>query len=86
MIATDGLLIGLGAIRMIVCVCHRISDRDIERHARNGCGSFDELQMDSGVSSCCGRCADCARDVFETARASGNRPHAATFALIPIAA
>jgi len=72
---------------MIVCVCHRISDRDIERHARNGCASFDELQMDSGVASCCGSCTDCARDVFENARSSsGSRPHAATFALIPIAA
>ncbi|MGY4828774.1 (2Fe-2S)-binding protein [Sphaerotilaceae bacterium SBD11-9] len=71
---------------MIVCVCHRISDRDIERHARNGCASFDELQMDSGVASCCGRCADCARDVFESARSSGLHPHAATFALIPVAA
>jgi len=44
--------------------------------------------MDSGVASCCGSCADCARDVFENARSSsGNRPqHAATFALIPVAA
>ncbi|HET7793081.1 MAG TPA: (2Fe-2S)-binding protein [Rhizobacter sp.] len=71
---------------MIVCVCQRISDRDIERHARDGCASFDELQMDSGVASCCGRCADCARDVFESARSSGARPHAATFALIPVSA
>ena len=71
---------------MIVCVCQRISDRDIERHARNGCASFDELQMDSGVASCCGRCTDCARDVFESALSSGNRNHAATFALISIAA
>lgn len=62
---------------MIVCVCHRISDRDIERHARDGCASFDELQMDSGVSSCCGRCTDCARDVFESARADTGRHHAA---------
>jgi bacterioferritin-associated ferredoxin len=54
---------------MIVCVCQRISDRDIERHARNGCPSFDDLQIDSGVSSCCGRCGDCARAVFEKARA-----------------
>ena len=86
MIASSGLIFGPGAIRMIVCVCHRISDRDIERHARNGCASFDELQLDSGVASCCGRCTDCARDVFESALSSGKRPHAATFAPIPIAA
>jgi bacterioferritin-associated ferredoxin len=71
---------------MIICVCYRISDRDIERHARNGCASFDELQMDSGVSSCCGRCADCAREVFESARASTSWPHTAASALTPLAA
>ncbi|MEY4564866.1 MAG: (2Fe-2S)-binding protein [Pseudomonadota bacterium] len=61
---------------MIVCVCQRVSDRDIQRHVRNGVTSFDELQMETGVSSCCGRCADCARDTFETACAAGARPHA----------
>ena len=50
---------------MIVCICRRVSDRDIERHASNGCGTFDELQMESGVSTCCGRCADCAREVCD---------------------
>ena len=60
---------------MIVCVCRRVSDRDIERHVRNGCASFDELQMDSGVASCCGRCTDCARDVFDSASARNASPH-----------
>ncbi len=53
---------------MIVCVCHRISDRDIRRMAQQGCESFDDLQMDSGVSTCCGRCEDCAREVFSQAK------------------
>lgn len=55
---------------MIVCVCHRISDRDIRRMAQ-GCESFDDLQMDSGVSTCCGRCEDCAREVFSQAKGVG---------------
>lgn len=58
---------------MIVCVCRRVSDRDIERHARSGCASFDELQMETGVASCCGNCNDCARDVFDAAR-NGTAP------------
>ncbi len=52
---------------MIVCVCHRISDRDIRRVAPS-CSSFDDLQMDTGVSTCCGRCEDCAREVFTQAK------------------
>ena len=49
---------------MIVCVCRRISDRDIAQAAREGCGSFDDLQIDLGVATCCGRCAECAQQVL----------------------
>lgn len=47
---------------MIVCVCRRVSDRDIARLARNGLG-FDEIQFELGVATQCGRCEGCARDV-----------------------
>jgi len=53
---------------MIVCVCNRVSDRDIHHQARQGCSSYDELQMATGVATCCGCCDSCARDVFETAQ------------------
>lgn len=70
---------------MIVCVCRRVSDRDIERHARGGCASFDDLQMETGVASCCGNCTDCARDVFDSAR-NGTLPVHHLPARIPLAA
>lgn len=57
---------------MIVCVCRRVSDRDIQREAQTGCSSFDELQMQTGVATSCGRCTDCARDVFGRAQAHGH--------------
>jgi len=56
---------------MIVCVCHRVSDRDIQRQARAGCTSFEELQLETGVSTCCGCCESCARDVFHKAQNTG---------------
>jgi bacterioferritin-associated ferredoxin len=71
---------------MIVCVCHRVSDRDIEREVRHGCDSFEELQDELRVATACGRCADCARDTFDVARAC--RPTAAearAARVIPIA-
>ncbi len=58
---------------MIVCVCRRVSDREIERLARSGCGSFDELQMESGVGTCCGSCTDCAQAVFHRAQRQNDR-------------
>lgn len=56
---------------MIVCVCHRVSDREIQRQARAGCTSFEELQFETGVSTCCGCCESCARDVFHKAQTPG---------------
>ena len=53
---------------MIVCVCRRVTDREIEQHARSGCNSFSELQSELGVATCCGRCGDCAKEVFESAQ------------------
>jgi len=47
---------------MIVCVCNRISDREITRHVHAGM-SFDDLQLELGVATCCGRCEGCARDL-----------------------
>ena len=47
---------------MIVCVCRRISDREIARHARAGMG-FDDIQFELGVATQCGQCEGSARDV-----------------------
>jgi len=49
---------------MIVCLCHRISDRDIQRAAQRGCESFEELQDDTRVATGCGACRDCAEETF----------------------
>ncbi len=48
---------------MIVCVCKRVSDRDIARCAKAGM-SFDDAQFELGVSTQCGTCESCAREVF----------------------
>ena len=52
---------------MIVCICNRVSERDIDLAVRSGTHSFDLLLDDTRVASCCGRCHDCAREVFDTA-------------------
>lgn len=54
---------------MIVCVCHRVSDREIARHARAGM-SFDDIQFELGVATQCGNCESCARDVVAQCAAS----------------
>jgi bacterioferritin-associated ferredoxin len=54
---------------MIVCLCHRISDRDIERAVHSGTRDFDQLQDETCIARNCACCEDCARDVFDAARA-----------------
>ena len=49
---------------MIVCVCRRISDREIARHARAGM-SFDDIQFELGVATQCGKCETCARALWQ---------------------
>ncbi|NCT82562.1 MAG: (2Fe-2S)-binding protein [Comamonadaceae bacterium] len=56
---------------MIVCVCHRVSDRDIAIAASSGCPSFEALQEDLRVATACGACHDCACAVFEESRVDG---------------
>ena len=59
---------------MIVCVCHRISDREIARFARAGMG-FDEIQLELGVATQCGNCEGCARELVSQCHASAPLAH-----------
>jgi bacterioferritin-associated ferredoxin len=49
---------------MIVCVCKAVSDRHIRASIHEGNQSFEELQFELGVATCCGRCSETVRDVM----------------------
>lgn len=55
---------------MIVCVCRRVSDREIARHARAGM-SFDDIQFELGVATQCGQCESSAREVHAQCACAG---------------
>lgn len=67
---------------MIVCLCHRVSDRDITAAVQAGTACFDVLQDDLRVASSCGACHDCARETFDSACAA-RRAMAPPLALVP---
>lgn len=50
---------------MYVCVCHAVTDRDIECAVAEGCCSLRELREQLGVGQTCGRCARCARETMK---------------------
>ncbi len=52
---------------MIVCLCHRVSDRDIRAAVDEGVRCFEQLQDETRVASSCGCCMECAQQVFEHA-------------------
>jgi bacterioferritin-associated ferredoxin len=52
---------------MIVCVCRRVSDQTIARCARSGM-AFDEIQLELGVATQCGKCESCARSLWAECR------------------
>jgi bacterioferritin-associated ferredoxin len=49
---------------MIVCVCKSVSDRKIRAAVAEGVDTFDELQFELGVATCCGKCEESVRDVM----------------------
>ncbi|CAD5372443.1 (2Fe-2S)-binding protein [Rubrivivax sp. A210] len=62
---------------MIICVCHRVSDRDINRAVQAGCDSFAELQQHTRVGTACGRCIEHAQDSFAELGGGGGCGHCA---------
>lgn len=59
---------------MIVCVCRRVSDREIARLAHTGAG-FDDIQFELGVATQCGCCEDVARGLVAQCHISGPVAH-----------
>ena len=54
---------------MIVCLCNRVSDREITHLARIGM-DFETIQAETDVAGCCGRCEHCARQLVQQCRPS----------------
>jgi bacterioferritin-associated ferredoxin len=74
---------------MIVCICHRVSDRDIAAQARAGCPDFDVLQDETRAGTSCGACLDCARATWAAAcatRAASGEAGRAVHRIVPLAA
>jgi bacterioferritin-associated ferredoxin len=54
---------------MIVCVCKAVNERAIRRAVAEGHDTFDALQFELGIGTCCGKCVASACEVLSDARA-----------------
>lgn len=46
---------------MYVCLCHAVTEQDIHEAVDKGTDSFNALQVELKLSTCCGVCEDTAR-------------------------
>ena len=54
---------------MYVCICNSVTDGQIKQAVEEGASSMRDLRKSLKVATCCGRCATCARQVLNEARA-----------------
>jgi bacterioferritin-associated ferredoxin len=54
---------------MIVCICHRVSERDIDSAVAEGASSLRQLNERLGVGTGCGVCVGYVRDCLSRCRA-----------------
>ena len=49
---------------MYICICNAITERDVRECVRKGCCSMDELSVELGVGTGCGRCRPTASEIL----------------------
>ncbi|MCF7989374.1 MAG: (2Fe-2S)-binding protein [Thiohalocapsa sp.] len=49
---------------MYVCVCNKVTDRQIHEACNDGAHSMQCLRDRLKVATCCGRCAECAQGLL----------------------
>ena len=54
---------------MYVCVCNAVTDRQIRAAVADGAQSIEDLRDRLKVSTCCGRCSDCAKRIIRQSQA-----------------
>jgi bacterioferritin-associated ferredoxin len=57
-------------VRMYICICNAITERQVRASVDAGAASLDDLQFELGVATCCGRCAGTACEYLPGGRAS----------------
>lgn len=55
-------------IRMYICVCNAISERQLQEAVSQGAADLSDLQAQLGVATCCGHCAETATDYLPGGR------------------
>lgn len=58
-------------VRMFICICNAITERQVQSAIAEGAVSLQDLQGQLGVAACCGSCADTAIEYLPGGRYAG---------------
>ena len=50
---------------MYVCICHGITEKDIQKAAQSGVSTINQLAAETGATTGCGSCLDMAEDILQ---------------------
>ena len=50
---------------MYICICNAVTERQVRECARRGCCSLDDLSVELGVGTACGRCRPVAKEILD---------------------
>ncbi len=50
---------------MYVCICHGVTEKDIQKAAKAGASSMQDIKQMTGCATGCGTCADSALEVLQ---------------------
>lgn len=53
---------------MYVCICNAVTDRQIKTAVQEGHGTFEKVQQQLNVATCCGQCESHAKEVILEAK------------------
>ena len=59
---------------MIICICKSVNDSAIRRAIAEGHESFEALQFELGVGTCCGKCVPMACALLDAAQVDDVAP------------
>ena len=55
---------------MYVCICNAVTDREVRECAQNGARTVEDLSLQLGVATCCGRCRESVETLLTEQRAA----------------
>ncbi|MBJ7263584.1 MAG: (2Fe-2S)-binding protein [Burkholderiaceae bacterium] len=60
---------------MYICICNAVTENQVRASVEAGATSLDDLHIDLGVASCCGRCAVTAVEYLPGGRRCSRAEH-----------